>query len=52
VDALSNPAWRYSVCALYFWLVLGLGTVLLRSAYRKTVSPSPEAGADLEVAAG
>jgi putative inorganic carbon (HCO3(-)) transporter len=36
VDAVSNPAWRYSVCALYFWLVLGMGTALLRMAYRPT----------------
>jgi O-antigen ligase len=36
VDAVSNPAWRYSVCALYFWLVLGLGTALVRMAYRST----------------
>jgi putative inorganic carbon (HCO3(-)) transporter len=34
VDAVSNPAWRYSVCALYFWLVLGMGTALIRMAYR------------------
>jgi putative inorganic carbon (HCO3(-)) transporter len=36
VDAVSNPAWRHSVCALYFWLVLGMGTALLRTAYRAT----------------
>jgi O-antigen ligase len=34
VDAVSNPAWHYSVCALYFWLVLGMGTALVRMAYR------------------
>jgi O-antigen ligase len=35
IDALTNPAWRYSVCALYFWLVLGTGTALVRMAYRQ-----------------
>jgi O-antigen ligase len=40
VDALSNPAWRYSVCALYFWLVLGMGTALLQMAYRPPGHPS------------
>jgi O-antigen ligase len=34
VDAVSNPAWRASVCSLYLWLVLGLGTALVRMAYR------------------
>ena len=34
VDAFSNPAWRYPVCSLYFWLVLGLGIALVRMAYR------------------
>jgi hypothetical protein len=36
VDAFSNPAWRYPVCALYFWLVLGIGIALVRMAYRPT----------------
>jgi putative inorganic carbon (HCO3(-)) transporter len=39
VDAVSNPAWRYPVCGLYFWLVLGMGTALLRMAYRREVRP-------------
>src|SRR5262249_35173375 len=34
VDMFSNPAWRWSVCALYSWLVLGLGMALVRMAYR------------------
>jgi O-antigen ligase len=36
VDAVSNPAWRYPVCGLYFWLVLGMGTALVRMAYRRS----------------
>lgn len=39
VDALTNPAWRYSVCALYFWLVLGTGVALVRMAYRPSQRP-------------
>lgn len=33
VDAVSNPAWRYPVCSLYLWLVLGLGGSLIRMAH-------------------
>jgi hypothetical protein len=31
------------VCALYFWLVLGLGMALMRSAYRP---PAPRLAAE------
>src|SRR5262249_28968099 len=35
VDAAANPAWRYSNCSLYVWLVLGIGAALVRMAYRR-----------------
>jgi O-antigen ligase len=34
VDAMSNPAWRYSECSVFFWLVLGLGMAVTRMAYQ------------------
>jgi putative inorganic carbon (HCO3(-)) transporter len=39
-DAVSNPAWRYPVCGLYFWLVLGMGTALVRIAARRAAESS------------
>jgi len=51
VDAVSNPAWRYSVCALYFWLVLGLGIALMRSAYHLPATRHAAINADVDVAA-
>jgi hypothetical protein len=40
VDAMSNPAWRFSFgCGLAFWAVLGLGSALVRLS-----GPQPESG--------
>jgi O-antigen ligase len=41
VDALSTGCWHYAECAVFFWLVLGLGVAVTRMAYRTPTSPSP-----------
>jgi putative inorganic carbon (HCO3(-)) transporter len=34
VDAAANGSWRYAECSIFFWLVLGLGTAVVRMAYQ------------------
>lgn len=46
VDAAGNPAWRYSVCSLYFWLLLGLGAALAQMATAVPASVLETGGAE------
>jgi O-antigen ligase len=43
VDAAGNPAWRYSICALYFWFVLGMGAALAQMAEHQPAVLAPGA---------
>jgi putative inorganic carbon (HCO3(-)) transporter len=46
VDAMANVGWRYSECSVFFWLILGLGMAVTRTAYRTADGKSQIAAAD------
>src|SRR5260370_31082130 len=39
IDAMANGSWRYPECSIFFWLVLGLGTAVIRMAYQSPPFP-------------